>query len=106
MCPKFTSRSSRAISKSGKENLRILELFSNMAPVLISVVVVGESVSLRSSPASKSGTSSLPVHYLSKPQFLPFFGFSEGGQRHKGVDYRIWHYEVKAPWLRACIQKQ
>ena len=60
------------------------------------VVVVGESVSLRSSPASKSGTSSLPVQYLSKPQFSPFFGFSDGEQRHKGVDYRIWRYEVES----------
>ena len=60
------------------------------------VVVVGESVSLCSSAVSKSGNSSLPVQYLSKPQFSPFFGFSEGEQPHKGVDYRIWHYEVES----------
>ena len=28
-------------------------------------------------PASQSGMSLLPVHYLSKPQFSPFFGFSD-----------------------------
>lgn len=60
------------------------------------VVVVGETVSLRPSVAPTSGTSSLPVQYLSKPQFSPFFGFSEGEQRHKGVDYRIWRYEVES----------
>ena len=60
------------------------------------VVVVGESVSLCSSVVSKSGKSSLPVQYLSKPQFLPFFGFSKGEQQHKGVDYRIWRYEVES----------
>ena len=60
------------------------------------VVVVGESVSLCSSVVSKSGKSSLPVQYLSKPQFSPFFGFSEGEQQHKGVDYRIWCYEVES----------
>ena len=60
------------------------------------VVVVGESVSLCSSVVSKLGKSSLPVQYLSKPQFSPFFGFSEGEQRHKGVDYRIWRYEVES----------
>jgi len=60
------------------------------------VVVVDDSVSLRSSAVSKPGTSSLPVQYLSKPQFSPFFGFSEGEQKHKGVDYRIWRYEVES----------
>ena len=60
------------------------------------VVVVGESVSLCSSVVSMSGKSSLPVQYLSKLQFSPFFGFSEGEQRHKGVDYRIWLYEVES----------
>jgi len=60
------------------------------------VVVVGESVSLCSSVVSKSDKSSLPVQYLSKPQFSPFFGFSEGEQQHKGVDYRIWRYEVES----------
>ena len=60
------------------------------------VVVVGESVSLCSSVVSKSDKSSLPVQYLSKPQFSQFFGFSEGEQRHKGVDYRIWRYEVES----------
>ena len=55
------------------------------------VVVVGESVSLCSSVVSKSGKSSLPVQYLSKPQFSPFFGFSEGEQRHW-----IWRYEVES----------
>ena len=54
------------------------------------VVVVGESVLLCSSVVSKSGKSSLPVQYLSKPQFSPFFGFSEGEQRQKGVEYHIW----------------
>ena len=60
------------------------------------VVVVGESVSLCSSVVSNSGKSSLPVQYLSKPQFSPFFGFSKGEQQHKGVDYRIWRYEVES----------
>ena len=64
--------------------------------VRLDVVVVGESVSLCSSVVSKSGKSSLPVEYLSKPQFSPFFVFSEGEQRHKGVDYRIWRYEVES----------
>lgn len=60
-------------------------------------VVVGDnSVSLCSSAASMAGTSSLPVQYLSKPQFSPFFGFSKGEQKHKGVDYRIWRYEVES----------
>ena len=45
------------------------------------VVVVAASVSLCSSVVSKSGKSSLPVQYLSKPQFSPFFGFSEGERR-------------------------
>ena len=60
------------------------------------VVVVDDSVLLRSSAVSKPGTSSLPVQYLSKPQFSPFFGFSEGEQKHEGVDYRIWRYEVES----------
>ena len=60
------------------------------------VVVVGQSVSLCSAVVSKSGKSSLPVRYLSKPQFSPFFEFSEGEQRQKGVDYRIWRYEVES----------
>ena len=66
------------------------------------VVVVGESVSLCSSVVSKSDKSSLPVQNLSKPQFLPFFGFSEGEQRHKGVDYRIWRSKLK--WKARCPQ--
>ena len=60
------------------------------------VVVVDEPVSLCSSVVSKSVKSSLPVQYLSKLQFSPFFGFSEGQERHKGVEYRIWHYEVES----------
>ena len=68
-----------------------------MAPARGSnVVVMGESVSLCSSVASKSGKSSLPVQYLPKPQFSPFFRFFEGEQRHKGVDYRIWRNEVES----------
>ena len=57
---------------------------------------MGESVSLCSSVVSKSGKSSLQVQYLSKPQFSPFFGFSEGEQRHKGVHYRIWRYKLES----------
>ena len=64
---------------------------------------MGESVSLCSSVVSKPGKSSLPVQYLSKPQFSPFFGFSEGEQRHKGVDYRIWRYEVESAVSRRRI---
>jgi len=77
------------------------EEFTNFGAFLkygagLDVVVVGESVSLCSSVVSKSGKSSLPVPYLSKPQFSPFFGFPEGEQRHKGVDYRIWFYGVES----------
>ena len=57
---------------------------------------MGESISLCSSVASKSSKSSLPVQYLSKPQFPPCFGFSEGEQQYKGVEYRIWRYEVES----------
>ena len=57
---------------------------------------MGESVSLCSSVVSKSGKSMHSLQYLSKPQFLPFFGSSEGEQRHKGVDYHIWRYEVES----------
>lgn len=60
------------------------------------LVVVEESVSLRSSAVSKPGSSQLPVQYLSKPQFSPFFGFSEGEHKNKGVDFRIWRYEVES----------
>ena len=77
------------------------EEFTNFGAFLkygvgLDVVVVGESVSLCSSVVLKSDKSSLPAQYLSKPQFLPFFGFSEGEQRHKGVDYRIWRYKVES----------
>ena len=34
--------------------------------------------------------------YLSKPQFSQFFGFSDEGEATKGVDYRIWRYEVES----------
>lgn len=60
------------------------------------VVVVGESVSLCPSPSVKLGSNTVPVQYLSKPQFSQFFGFSDGEQRNKGVEYRIWRYEVQS----------
>ena len=61
----------------------------------LDVVVVVESILLSSLLVSKSGKRSLPVKNLSKPQFSPVFGFSEGKQWHKGVDYHIWRYEVE-----------
>ena len=45
------------------------------------------------------------VLILSKPQFSPFFGFSEGKQRHKGVDDHIWYYKVESV-VEAMIVEQ
>jgi len=87
------------------------EQFTNFGAILkygagSDVAVVGESVSLCSSVVSKSGKSSLPVKYLSKPQFSPFFGFSEGEQRHKGVDYRIGVTKRRTRCPQDYIQSQ
>ena len=84
------SRSHPATSNNGKTNFGAFLKYGTGSDI----VVVGESLSLCSSVASKSSKSSLPVQYLSKPQFSPFFGFSEGEQQYKGVEYRIWRYEV------------
>ena len=59
------------------------------------VVDVGESVSLCFSVVSKSGEF-ITCSAFVKPQFSPFFGFFEGEQRHNGVDYPIWRYEVES----------
>ncbi len=42
--------------------------------------------------AAPSGNSPT-VHYVSRPQFSPFYGFSET-ERGKGVPYRVWRFEV------------
>ena len=42
-----------------------------------------------------NGESSSSVHLVSKPQFSPFFGFSDG-DKNKGVAYNVWRFEVES----------
>ena len=46
-------------------------------------------------PASPASTGSPTLQYVSRPQFSPFYGFSEA-EKGKGVPYRVWRFEVES----------
>ena len=50
-----------------------------------------ENVPSNGKPLRASASSAL--HLVSKPQFSPFFGFSDG-DKSKGVPYNVWRFEV------------
>ena len=52
------------------------------------------STNIASSSEKATGETSLSVHLVSKPQYSPFFGFSDG-DKNKGVAY-VWRFEVKS----------
>lgn len=53
--------------------------------------VSGDTVTLCKSAADKPQPNVAP--YLSRLQFSPFYGFSDG-EKSKGVSYRVWRFEV------------
>lgn len=57
-------------------------------------VVNTRQVSALNSNVSSNGKPAV-VHYVSRPQFSPFFGFTYG-DKNKGVAYRVWRFEVES----------
>ena len=53
------------------------------------------STNIASSSEKATGETSSSVHLVSKPQFSPFFGFSDG-DKNKGVTYNVWRFEVES----------
>ena len=94
-CPKFLSKSSRAISKRGKENLQ-MKLLSNMGPVLMSLSWTTLFFFIAFFAGLNVRYEFVTCTVLNYTSVLAILCFSDGEQRQKGVDYRIWRNEVES----------